>query len=279
MLLFAYFRPDIDPFLFRFPEGFWIEGVKYYGLAYALAFFIAGTLLYQYGKRGRAPLSLEAQSDLLLGAILGTLLGGRLGYFLFYQPERFFSTDIFRIWEGGMASHGGFIGVLLGTWWAARRNRLSLLTVGDVVVTLAPPGLLLGRIANFINAELWGKVTNVWWAVEFPIRDAAGQIVARTAPRHPSQLYEAALEGLLLLIYTQWRIWRTPVVQEQPGRLAGEFLFGYAVVRVIGEIFREPDDFIAAPLGINRGAWLSLGLAVAGLYLIVRAIRKNPRAT
>jgi phosphatidylglycerol:prolipoprotein diacylglycerol transferase len=270
--LLAFFQHNFDPYLIRFGEGF---GIKYYGLAYALGFVVGGVLLYLYWKRGRSPLNLDGQSDLLLAVMIGTLVGGRLGFFLFYAPETFVESplDLFRVWEGGMASHGGFIGVILGTWWAARKHKLSFWTTGDLVATLAPPGLFFGRIANFINGELWGKVTNVPWAFYFPDAADADGIVR---PRHPSQLYEAALEGLLLFAYTQWRVWRTPVLKEQPGRLGGEFLLGYAIARVLGEFFREPDPGIDAPLGLNRGAWLSLGLAIAGVWLIVRA-RKAQR--
>lgn len=270
----AFYRHNLDPFLIHFTANF---GIKYYGLAYALGFLCAGLLLYAYWKHGRSPLGPEGQYDLLFWAIVGTLAGGRLGYFLFYSPATFFERplDLFKVWDGGMSSHGGFIGVCLGTWWAARQHRIPFLTAGDLMCTLAPPGLMLGRIANFINGELWGHSSRVPWAVEFPIRDDNQVIVGYTDPRHPSQLYEAALEGLLLMLYTQWRIWRTPVVKEQPGRLGGEFLLGYAIVRVIGEQFREPDPGIGTPLGLNRGAWLSLGLAAAGIFLILRARRKK----
>ena len=269
----AAIRWDMDPYLFRFENGF---GIKYYGLAYALGFLIAGLLLYLYWRKGRSSLNVDGQSDLLLYAMLGTLVGGRLGYIFFYEPEILLSPrDWLAVWRGGMASHGGFLGVMAGTWFAARKHKISFLSAGDLMATLAPPGLMLGRIANFINAELWGHRTNVPWAVEFAIRDANNEIVRYTEPRHPSQLYEAALEGLLLLVYTQWRLWRTPVLREQPGRLVREFLLGYAIVRVIGEQFRVPDEGIPAPFGINRGAWLSLGLAAAGIVLIVRARRKR----
>jgi len=265
---------DLDPYLVRFSNGF---GIKYYGLAYALAFLIAGLLLHLYWKRGRSPLNLEGQSDLLLYGMIGTLVGGRLGYFVFYDSARLFSADLFRVWDGGMASHGGMIGVMVGAWFAARKHRIAFLTAGDLMASLAPPGLLLGRIANFINGELWGHPTNVPWAVSFAVRDADNTIVSYTEPRHPSQLYEAAMEGLVLLLYTQWRLWRTPVLKEQPGRLGGEFLLGYAIVRVLGEQFREADPGIPTPLGLNRGAWLSLALVVVGIYLIVRARRQAQR--
>lgn len=271
----AYYVHTPHPFLIRFTENF---GIRYYGLAYVLGFVAAAVLLHFYWKRGRSPLSPTAQSEMLFWIILGTLLGGRLGSFLFYAPGELLRDPLafFRVWDGGMASHGGFLGVVAGMWWAARKNKIPFLTAGDIVCTLAPPGLMLGRIANFLNGELWGKVTDVRWAVIFPTSDP-GKPPLLIEPRHPSQLYEAALEGLVLLVFTQWRIWRTPVLARQPGRLAGEFLVGYAVARIICEQFREPDVGIAPVLGLNRGAWLSLGLLAAGVWLIVAAVWREKR--
>jgi len=263
-----------DPFLIEFTEG---VGIRYYGLAYILGFVIATGLLWLYWRRGRSPLHPAAQADLMLAGMLGTFIGGRLGYFLFYAPADLLDPlRVIRVWEGGMASHGGFIGVFIGLWWAAHKHRISLFTTGDIVVTLGPAGLLLGRIANYINGELWGKVieSHVPWAVIFT-SSAPGQAIDQIPPRHPSQLYEAATEGLLLLAYIQWRLWCTPVVAQRPGRLAGEFLLGYAIVRVFCEQFREHDAGIAPVLGLNRGAWLSLGLAVAGVWLIATAARRG----
>jgi len=261
-----------DPFLIQFTET---VGIRYYGLAYVLGFIIAMTLLWAYGRRGRSPFGPAAQSDLMFASVLGVFVGGRLGFFLFYSPATILHdpVQIIRVWDGGMASHGGFIGVFLGLWWAAHKHKISIFTTGDIVVTLAPTGLMLGRLANYMNGELWGRVieNHVAWAVVFPTSGS-------NLPRHPSQLYEAALEGLLLLFYTQWRLWRTPAVAQRPGRLAGEFLLGYAIARVICEQFREHDLGIEPFLGLNRGAWLSLGLALAGIWLIVSATGRGRAA-
>jgi phosphatidylglycerol:prolipoprotein diacylglycerol transferase len=167
-----------------------------------------------------------------------------------------------------MASHGGFIGVLVACWWVTKKLNLSFLQLGDLLCPLVPPGILLGRIANFINGELWGKVTQVPWAVIFPQSALPGTPVEQIAPRHPSQLYEAGLEGALLLVYSQWRLWKTDVLAS-PGRLTGEFLAIYAVVRIFGEQFREPD----APLimDLSRGSFYSIFLLIAGAFLIYRS--------
>lgn len=270
----AYYVHTPRPFLIQFTEHI---GIRYYGLAYVLGFLIAAVLLHVYWKRGRSPFAPQAQSDLLFWIVLGTLLGGRLGSFVFYDPGELLHDPLafFRVWDGGMASHGGFIGVILGLCWAARKHHISIFTAGDIVCTLAPPGLMLGRIANFLNGELWGKISHVPWAVIFTSSAPPGTNPALIPPRHPSQLYEAALEGLLLLVYSQWRIWRTPVVKDAPGRLAGEFLIGYALVRIFGEMFRQNDPGIEPVLGLNRGAWLSFGLLAGGVVLIVRSIRRK----
>jgi phosphatidylglycerol---prolipoprotein diacylglyceryl transferase len=259
-----------DPFLFQFTETF---GIRYYGLAYVLGFLSAIGLLWLYWRRGRSPFNPAAQGDLIFALMLGVFLGGRLGFFLFYSPGTFIHDpiDLIRIWKGGMASHGGFIGVFLAVWWIAHRHKISIFTTGDIAVTLAPAGLMFGRLANYINGELWGRVTDVPWAVIFTSSAPPGTPPILIDPRHPSQLYEAALEGLFLLAYTQWRLWRTPVLAQAPGRLSGELLLGYALARVFCEFFREHDEGIPPILGMNRGAWLSLGLAAAGLYLIVTA--------
>ncbi len=269
-----YYVHEPHPFLVQFTETI---GIRYYGLAYVLGFLIAAWLLHLYWKHGRSPIHPKAQSDLLFWIIVGTIVGGRLGSFLFYSPGDLFRDPlaVFRVWDGGMASHGGFLGVLAGTWWAARKHKLPFFTVGDLVCTLAPAGLLLGRLANFINGELWGKVTDVPWAVIFTTSAPPGTPPVLIAPRHPSQLYEAALEGLLLLIFTQWRVWKTPVLREAPGRLGGEFLAGYAIVRIFGEFFRQNDPGIEPVLGLNRGAWLSVALLIAGLWLIARPKRRK----
>jgi phosphatidylglycerol:prolipoprotein diacylglycerol transferase len=266
----AYWVHDLDPFLIRFSGNF---GIRYYGLAYLVGFLAAGWLLRRYARAGRATLSGEDIADLMVAIVLGVLIGGRLGYFLFYQPGALLREpmQLVRVWEGGMASHGGFIGVTLALWWFAAKHQIRFVQVADLIASTAPVGLLFGRIANFINGELPGKATTVAWAVIFPNnefdRDHAPQ------PRHPSQLYEAALEGALLLAFMQWRFWKSDIVRTQPGRLAGEFLIAYAIVRMIGELFREPDASLF--FGLSRGTFYSVFLIAAGLVLIVRARRKT----
>ncbi len=262
---------NLSPFLLRFSDSL---GIRYYGLAYVLAFLIAILLLRLYWRTERSLLNSKAQSDLMMAVVMGVLVGGRLGYFLLYSPATLFREPLalFRIWDGGMSSHGGFIGVCLAQLWLVRKHNLAWRPVADVLVTLAPPGLLLGRIANFINGELWGKVSYVPWAVIFPKSAPAGTPLMDIPPRHPSQLYEAVLEGLFLTIYTQWRFWRSPVTRERPGQLAGEFLILYAVVRAIGEVFREPDASFL--FGLSRGTFYSLFLVVGGLILVVTSRRK-----
>jgi phosphatidylglycerol:prolipoprotein diacylglycerol transferase len=178
-------------------------------------------------------------------------------------------TEIFAIWHGGMSFHGGLIGVAVATAYYVRKKNLDFWRLSDVVVPAAPFGLLLGRLGNFINGELWGKPTRVPWAVIFPKSQEPGTPLHLILPRHPSQLYEAALEGALLLIYMQWRFWRSDTVAKHPGRLAGEFLLGYALVRIFCEFFREPDNDVTLILGLSRGTFYSLFMIVAGLVLVL----------
>lgn len=257
--LIAVWEHTPHPFLIRFSETF---GIRYYGLAYLLGFAGAAWLLLRYHRAGRSPFGLNTISDLMTYLIAGVLVGGRLGYFLFYQPRTLLSEPLalFRVWDGGMASHGGFIGVIVALWLFARRHQVPVFLVGDLVVTTVPLGLGLGRLANFINGELWGKATDVPWAVVFA-KSGGGDL-----PRHPSQLYEAALEGFLLLALMQWRFWRGETVKLYPGRLSGEFLLAYAVARVVCEAFREPDASLI--LGLSRGSFYSLFLAAGGLLVI-----------
>lgn len=262
----SYWVDNLSPFLVRFSDSF---GIRYYGLAYVLAFVIAALLLRLYWRAGRSALDSKAQSDLMIAVVISVLVGGRLGYFLLYSPETFVREPLalFRIWDGGMASHGGFIGVGLALIWVVRKHHLQWRPTADLLVTLAPPGLFSGRVANFINGELWGKVSHVPWAVIFPKSAPAGTPLIQIPPRHPSQLYEALLEGLFLGIFTQVRFWRSGVTRDKPGHLAGEFLMLYAVVRAIGEIFREPDASLI--FGLSRGTFYSLFLILGGLALLV----------
>jgi len=263
---FAYWVHDLSPFLIRFNENF---GIRWYGLSYLAGFVTAGWLLARYHRAGRSPLDANAIFDLMTALITGVIVGGRLGYFLLYQFDSLFRDPLvlFRVWEGGMASHGGMLGVLAALWWFTRKRETGLLQVADLIVSAAPLGLFFGRVANFINGELWGKPTRVAWAVIFP---ASPQPLM---PRHPSQLYEAGLEGLLLFAYMQWRFWRSDCTKVQPGRLSGEFLIAYSLARAIGELFREPDA--ALVLGLSRGTFYSIFLVAGGAALIAFAPRQS----
>jgi len=267
-LLIAYWVHTPHPFLIRFSEN---VGIRYYGLAYLAGFVVAGWLLHRYHKAGRSRLDSAAILDLMTYLIGGVVIGGRLGYFLLYQPAALFHDPLilFRVWEGGMASHGGFIGVAMALWLFSRTKKTDLWSVSDLVVTVTPLGLLFGRIANFINGELWGKLATVPWAIIFS-KTGGGDL-----PRHPSQLYEALLEGLLLFLFMQWRFWRSNCAQNQPGRITGEFLIAYSLLRVLGENFREPDA--ALILGMSRGTFYSLFMIVIGVGIVMYASRRKIR--
>ena len=259
---------DLDPFLIRFGENF---GIRWYGLSYLMGFLVAFLLLRFYFVKRRSPLNPEQQTNFMTYIILGVLAGGRLGYMLLYSSGRESLAanplNLFKVWEGGMASHGGFVGVVIAILLFARNNRISVFRLMDIIVSVGPAGLFFGRMANFINGELWGKVSQVPWAVIFP--EASGE------PRHPSQIYEAGLEGLVLFLYVQHRIWRNRVAQDRPGHLAGEFLIGYSVARIFCEQFREPDDVLIA--GVSKGQFYSIGLVAMGIVLIVLSRSKAAR--
>ncbi len=260
----AYWVHDLSPFLGPHWGNF---GIRYYGLGYLLGFLAAGWLLVRYARAGRSQLPPEKIPDLMLALVIGVMLGGRLGSFLLYHPDQLLHDPLsfFRVWEGGMASHGGMLGVALALAWFSRKEHIRFLHLGDLITSVAPPGLLFVRIANFINGELWGKPAVVAWAVIFPASPYP------LVPRHPSQLYEAALEGGVLLAFMQWRFWRSDEVRRSPGRLSGEFLLAYALMRALGEVFREPDA--ALILGLSRGTFYSIFLVAAGLVLV---LRKSP---
>lgn len=267
MSVLAYWTHDLSPFLIRFSENF---GIRYYGLAYLLGFLTAGWLMHLYARANRSHLAADQIVDFITAIIVGVFVGGRLGYFFLYQPASIVHDplSLIRVWEGGMASHGGFFGVAVAIAWFARSRKIPFLHLCDLVASTAAAGLLFGRIANFINGELWGKVTTVSWAVIFP--DSPSPL----SPRHPSQLYEALLEGALLLAYAQWRFWRSDITVKHPGRLAGEFWVGYAIVRAIGEMFREPDAGLI--LGMSRGTFYSIFIITVGLWMI---LKKSPPLT
>jgi phosphatidylglycerol:prolipoprotein diacylglycerol transferase len=227
---------------------------------------------------------------MLTWIILGVLLGGRIGYVLFYQPDIYLQNPlaILAIWEGGMAFHGGLLGVIVAAWIYTGRQNINRLSAADAIALGVPPGLLLGRFANFINAELWGRPTDLPWAVAFPgyaAQDCPNVIGLCT--RHPSQLYEALLEGLVLLCLLLWLVWRRDGYK-RPGLVSGTFFAGYGLARFVVEFVRQPDaQFISEsnPLGLawhvtgyglTMGQLLSLPMIVLGLWLIMRARWRGP---
>ncbi|MBQ6534626.1 MAG: prolipoprotein diacylglyceryl transferase [Opitutales bacterium] len=273
--MLAHFVVDFDPFAFRFPEGWGIEGVRWYGLSYLAGFVIALLLFNCYYKKGKSPFNPDDNSSLITYLLFGVIIGGRLGYMLFYDFGNFVSNPLsaLEIWRGGMASHGGFIGCVVAMILFARSRKAPFWEVSDIVVVSCGPGIFLGRLANFVNGELWGKISDVPWAMIFP-NSAPRAELAYIAARHPSQLYEAFAEGLLIFAILQWRFWKSKL---PAGRLSGEFLSIYAAMRVVCEIFREPDVGVAPILGLSRGTFYSIITFAAGVAIIVYSNRKARR--
>ncbi|GHC05105.1 prolipoprotein diacylglyceryl transferase [Cerasicoccus arenae] len=249
-----------------------MDGIRWYGLAYVAGFIAGWALLRLYFKKGRSPFNPEQQADLLTALVIGTLLGGRLGYYLLYRFDELLHDPlmIFRVWEGGMASHGGMVGILLGMVWFTYKNKASFWQVADITVTLGPPGVFFGRLANFINGELYGRPSDAPWAMHFldywrNPTTGYGEYFWTPAV-HPSQLYQAGMEGLLLTVYLQARFWLSDPAKRTIGQLTGEFLIGYALLRIAGEVFREPDATLI--LGLSRGSFYSLFMIIAGVAII-----------
>ena len=262
--------PDFDPVLVHIGPF----AIRWYALAY-----IAGILLgWRYAvsllrtprlwTHRPIPMSTEQLDDLILWITLGVILGGRLGHTLFYTPELVWRdpAEILKVWHGGMSFHGGALGVLLALSLFAWRNRLDLLRLGDVAAAATPIGLFFGRIANFINGELWGRPTTLPWGIIFP---GAGPL-----PRHPSQLYEAALEGIGLFVVLAWATWAQRWTNRR-GVIMGLFVAGYGLVRIGLENVREPDAYMPHfPLGLTMGMMLSAPMVLGGLLLIWRGLRE-----
>ncbi len=263
----SHYVVNFDPFAIRFPEGFFLDGIRWYGLSYLAGFAIAYMMLNWYSKAGRSPLDKEDNSALITYLLFGVVIGGRLGYMLLYDLQNFLNNPLcaFQIWKGGMASHGGFIGVIAAIAIFGRVRKIAFYRLSDIIVTICAPGIFLGRIANFINGELWGKVSGVPWAMIFPNSAPASTPLDQIAPRHPSQLYEAGLEGLFLFAYLQWRFWRT---KPPRGEISGEFLVLYGAVRIFCEIFRQPDAGVELILGMSRGTFYSILSMFAGAAII-----------
>lgn len=257
----------LDPVLFSLGP----IKIRWYSLAYLAGILVGWWYLLKLIDRPGAPMARRHADDLVFYATLGVILGGRLGYVLFYRPDVYFSDplQILRIWDGGMSFHGGVIGVTLGILWLARKHKLDWLRIHDYIAGCVPFGLFFGRLANFVNAELWGRPTNVPWAIVFP---NGGNV-----PRHPSQLYEAGLEGLLLFAILWFLFWKTDA-RYQPGKLVGTFLLVYGFSRFLVELVRQPDQGLEhLPWGLTMGQTLTVPMILGGAWLIATAKRRRQR--
>ncbi len=285
--------PNLSPDLISIEIGGFAFALRWYALAYVVGLVAGWRIIVALMRRpalwgGQAPFAPEAAEDLLTYVILGVILGGRLGFVLFYQPAHYLANplEILAIWQGGMAFHGGLAGVVIAAIVFARRQGAPLASVADALALATPVGLFLGRIANFINAELWGRPTDLPWAVIFPgaaAQDCPG--VVGPCARHPSQLYEAGLEGLLLGLILLWLVWRGWLAR--PGAVAGVFFAGYGLARFAVEFVRQPDAQFVGPgneighalvfgggYGLTMGQLLSLPMVAAGLAALIWAGRR-----
>lgn len=247
--------------------------LRWYSLAYLTGIILAYWHTSKAIRTPGAPLAQRHADDLFFYCTLGIILGGRLGYAIFYAPQLLTEPgELIKLWEGGMSFHGGLFGVVLAFAWVSWRGKLNFLRVADYVSVAVPFGMLFGRLANFVNGELWGRPAgpDVSWAIVFP---DAGPLA-----RHPSQLYEAVLEGLLLLIVMMLLFWKTRA-RFRPGLLAGTFTAGISAGRFVVEFFREPDAQLrefAMETGLSMGQWLTIPLFLVGLFFMVRALVRPP---
>ncbi|KEJ88848.1 prolipoprotein diacylglyceryl transferase [Sulfitobacter donghicola] len=285
--------PDISPEIFSLTFFGMTFALRWYAVAYIVGILLGWRLVLRAANTPRLwrddkPVMTGAQiEDLLTWVILGVILGGRLGYVLFYQPAYYLSnpTQIIRVWEGGMSFHGGALGVIVAAFIYTGRHQIARISAGDLIALGIAPGLLLGRLANFINAELWGRPTDAPWGVAFPTEAAQHcPDVLGICARHPSQLYEAALEGFVLGGILIWLVWKRGAFKF-PGRVMGTFLAGYGIARFLVEFVRQPDtQFISNgnPLGLawhiggyglTMGQILCLPMIAIGLYFIIRSRR------
>ena len=287
--------PNLSPEIFTLTFGSFSFSLRWYALAYIAGLLIGWRIVLQLTRQARlwpantAPMTGEQVEALLTWVILGVILGGRLGFVLFYEPQTYLANPVavLRIWEGGMSFHGGLLGVVTAGILFCRKNHIPMLSVGDAIGMAATPGLFLGRIANFINAELWGRPTTVPWGVAFPgDRAQTCPDVVGVCARHPSQLYEAGMEGLILGAILLIVLRRGGL--KRPGLAMGVFLIGYGISRFIVELFRQADaQFITAlnPMGyvvqlgsygLSMGQILSLPMIALGLVFILAARRSPP---
>ena len=255
-------HPNFDPVVFAIGP----LAIRWYGLMYLTAFAFVWWLGTRRIAQGVAPITREQFDDMLFYGILGVIAGGRLGYVLFYKPAYYLAhpLEIFAVWQGGMSFHGGFIGVLLAMAWFSRKTGRHWLDIMDFLAPLVPLGLAAGRLGNFINGELWGRVTDLSWGMVFR---GAGPL-----PRHPSQLYEMATEGLLLFVL----LWFYSAGPRPRGAVSGLFLIGYGMARFACEYTREPDDFLGLlAFGMSMGQWLSAPMVIAGAVMMAWAYRRR----
>lgn len=272
-------HPQFDPVLVHlgpFP-------IRWYALSYILGFVLFIILGRIRIKKGNTFFTNNLLDDFLTWGVIGVILGGRLGYVLFYKPSDYFSAplEILKIWDGGMSFHGGFLGVLIAIWLFALKHKQSFWSVADFISPLIPLGLACGRLGNFINGELWGRVTSpsAWWAMGFPQANHSDQLFISDhiqwlpffsqyymLPRHPSQLYQFLLEGICLFIL----LWCFSSKQRPLGQISAFFLAGYGTFRFIAEFAREPDDYLGLlDFGLSMGQWLSLPMIILGIGLFI----------
>lgn len=257
----AMMHPQFDPVAISLGP----LSVHWYGLMYLagfIQFLLLGRLRLRQTHIASQGFHYKYLEDILFTGVLGVILGGRLGYVIFYMPSHYLThpLDIFKLWEGGMSFHGGFLGVLLAMYWMAKRHQQHFFQVTDLIAPLIPFGLAFGRLGNFINGELWGRPTEASWGMIFP---AAGDLVAR----HPSQLYQFVGEGLCLGFILWWYSSKPRAL----GAVSGLFLLGYGAFRFLAEFAREPDNFLGLlALGLSMGQWLSLPMIVLGMYFLWR---------
>ena len=288
--------PDLSPELFSISLFGMEFALRWYALAYIVGILIAWRMAQSTLRRPALwldktpPIEPGQVEDLITWVILGVILGGRLGFVLFYQPTYYLShpLEILMVWQGGMSFHGGLLGVVIAAFLFGRYHQIPLLSLADLVACTVAPGLLLGRLANFINAELWGRPSEVPWAVIFPGHAAQDcpDVIAGMCARHPSQLYEAALEGLILGAALIWLAYRRGAFH-RPGLVMGVFLAGYGASRFFVEFFRQPDaQFVsldnplglawqAGAYGLTMGQILSLPMIALGLWFALRARRAS----
>ena len=260
-------HPQFDPIAISLGP----VAIRWYGLMYVLG-FLGIMLLGRHRIRTQPWLNwnLRELDDLIFYGVLGTILGGRLGYILFYKLDYYLAhpLEILYVWQGGMSFHGGFLGVIFAMFWFARQHNKHWFSVTDFVAPLVPPGLMFGRIGNFINQELPGRETTLAWGMQFPAVD--------NLVRHPSQLYQAAGEGLLLFII----LWIFTAKPRPLGTASGVFLLGYGILRFLAEFTREPDDFLGLlALNFTMGQWLSLPMIIGGIGMVAWAYQNIPLET